>query len=273
VIHSIRKEGIAFREFFKFNNSALFDSNDGTGPEVELSKAQWDSALANFDGLVTFLQDLQPHAVLQRRASRALLLLLLHGHTSEIARRLVNIERFQQQLGFLESHRKKIESQAILPSAWTFHVLTLRPIDPELPFCVICNVSCDPRGPCPGRCRDVFHSYQRFRTEYEERSEQWTTGQLLAACAEGGETKVDVDRIREKLNARLAKTQRRILSHVSQARELANQVCPDLQLCSDSDYISLLIAAEKAGRQKGREGRIEQLAALNRLTAQRGRFQ
>jgi hypothetical protein len=271
VIASIQREGITFRRAFKFNNSALFDSNDERKGDMRLSKAQWDSALENFDGLVSFLKELQPRVVLQRRASPALLALVLYGHNCEIARRILEIESLRQRIGFLDSHRPPIAAEQILLSKWTFDVSTLRPRESSSAslFCVICNFSCDSRGNCPTRCDSCFHTYVRFRTEYEKRAETWTTAQLVAACAQGGETKVDVDRIRAWLDAKVEKRQRRALQRVSQARAVTNQLCPTLELCSDSDYLTVLISAEKATRQEGREMRIEELAALSSLTSRR----
>jgi GTPase SAR1 family protein len=273
VIRSIQQQGVTFRKFFKFNNSALFDANDDPKKDLRLSKVQWDVTFENFDGLVNYLKELQPRSILQRQISRNMLLLLLQGHNHEIGRKLVDLERLHLQSDFICRHRKEIETEEIFQIETLVHSLTLIRRSSHTKdnlFCVFCNTSCaqttiskyEKDFTCPRRCDSSFHVKVGFSTEYQATLENWTTGQIVIAYSQGDEKKIDADQILSRIEEKCWEINDEIMNHVTKAREMMNQMCGKVSLCLNSDYISLLISAEQAGRRAGYDFRIKQLGAL-----------
>ena len=292
-ISAVKKANVPYRSFFKFNNSALFAK-----PSISegFTQLYWNLGMKSFDTFFAIFGDIKPVSMQQTKEvliERQHLELLIEGLQRKINSGLDKIDALQIE----EKLLKEKEEEMKISENFTYKVTTTTQKRVDLPKdfdqralncrnclttchfpceitsgsiydCVVMN-SHDPNIAqctiCPSTCAWNVHELQRFHYESIKSVEMRTVKTLKARYDEAKDHLEKAKNAIAKLDEELSQMQQDVMINIKNARkckERLNDIALKPVVLTETDYIDILILAEK---NEAAEGFMKRIVVLKEL--------
>ena len=295
VLEAARTAGVPFQHFFKFNNSALFASNQAND---EFDKMFWKMGRKSFQDFFHHFLKAKTRSLQQSREvlkERECLETAMKGLQPQIQAGLATIDELKQESGILKEHEADIITSKDF--VYTVTVTKQRKIDMPVGHyvtnCLNCNFTChgdciysddkdkfkcsamNNQGEqdatcrvCPNKCSWEVHVNNPYMFEIYQEEEERTLDDLKARYDSAMTNKSQVECVMERMKKELEKLNYAVLGLINQARRSLQRL-KEIALKPDHltqvDYIDLMIESEK---QEAKPGWKERVATLQEVRKQ-----
>ena len=296
VIDAARAAGVPFQNYFKFNNSALFASNQTS--DNEFDKIFWKMGKKSFEDFFSHFHKAETQSLQQSREvlqKREQLEVTIQGLQPQIRAGLAKIDELRQERQLLKDH----EADIITHREFTYQVQVTKQRMIKLPTgrfttnCLKCNFTChdnciyandgdkfkcsamSKQGEkkatckvCPKKCSWKEHVNNPYKFEIYQEMETRTSDELKAKYDSAMSDKDQVETVMKKMMTELEDMDRAVLMKIEQARETLQRL-EEIALrpshLTEVDYIDILIESEQ---QEARPGWSQRVKALREVREQ-----
>jgi hypothetical protein len=289
VMHAINEESITYQRLLKFNNSALFGPNPpGTDTPSSL---YWEIGVTGYQDLFTALQRLEPRSLTltcEVMQERNRLCASIDGLQRLIRKCISELDVIAQERRIMEQH--KLDIQANSNFTVEMNVTTEQQVHcpPEhfVTNCVICNMTCHLKCAysdnadkihcsamnsdghcriCPKKCMWHQHQHQPFYWESVSETRTVTSEELKAKYTNAQTGFASAAKMLAAAEKRYNSIKSQLAGLVEEARrcvEHLGQIAARPNPLSSTDYIDLLIEAEKSEAKEGWQIRVKYLQGV-----------
>ena len=279
---------IKYNTIFKFNNSALYAKTKGHTDSVSLNKLSWEMGMKSFDTFFGELEKINSVSLTLTKDAlneRKKLQILLEGLQTQINHEFVNMQRLKDEETTLIKCKNEVEKNE------NFQYLVDVPFKekirevPHYDFatnCDRCQWTCHRNcveSRYNGRCYMMtsflyiteytcklcgcpinVHSYSHDIYVTKCRTETKTVKNMKKKYEKAQSEQTDIERIIKDINNELQTIHgavREKLSDIHKCIQRINKISLRPNLILEADYISTLIASERAEQTKGYTTRLE----------------
>ena len=287
VMGAIEEARVPYCKFFPFNNSALFESNTN-----KFTQMFWNMGYESFKDFFAFFERAEAVSLQLTRdvlKERQSLETLVVGLQKRINTGISKIEQLQQVEKTLKTHEAEIIRSK------NFRISVKVPKHRQVPTktgkyvtnCLKCNFTCHENciygededkykcsamnggdqsnaacRICPKHCVWQQHRNNSYYFEAYEETEIQTLDELRQKYDDASSKKVDVQRIISNIEKELQDLYKQVLFDIQQVRQCLqrlDEIALKPNPLTDTEYIGLLIEAEKNEKKIGFEQRIKHL--------------
>ena len=289
VVDAVKAAAVPFNNFFKFNNSALFASNQSSD---EFDKMFWKMGKNSFQDFFDRFSRAKTQSLQQSREvlqQREQLEITIQGLQPQIRAGLAKIDELRQERQLLKDH----EADIITHKDFTYqvHITKQRKIDlPKGRYttnCLKCNFTChddciypndgdkfkcsamSKQGEqdaacrvCPDECSWRDHVCNPYRFEIYQEPEIRTSKELKAKYESAMTDKGEVEAVMKKMKMELKDMDRAVLMKIQQAKRSLQRL-EEIALrpghLTEVEYIDILIESEQREARPGWKQRVKAL--------------
>lgn len=295
VMNAIKEADVPFSKSFKFNNSALFITNEdddveGDDEDENFGEMLWKMGLRNFKNFFTLFQTVEPKSlqltqeVLEERQK---LEANIQGLQKKIKNGLSQIDVLQQEERILKTRKTEIEANKKFK--YKIKVPKHKKIDLHagtyVTNCLQCNFTChypckiakdgskylcaamDNGGSsnakctvCPGRCHWTKHVNNPYRFEEYEEEEERTIEDLKKRYEEATSGKTTAESMILNMENHLKFLHTKILEMIRQIKDnlkRLDEIALRPNPLNEVEFIELLIQSEKDQSKDGWQQRVQ----------------
>ena len=291
VLEATKVAKVPFTESFKFNNAALFTSNE-TSTYSKFNSMFWDMGYESFKSFFNHLLTVEARSLALTRevlSTREQLEILIPGLQEQVRVGLSELDVIEQEERTLKQH----EADLMANEDFTYEVdeHKSRTIPLELnkcaTICIICSFTChkyctlhsnSKRGckaidrdgncrVCPRKCPHKGHVNADYYIEYYTESVTRTSEDLKKRYETAKTGKEKVEFMIAEANEKLSSLQEEVKSLIEEARnsiERLNEIALKPNPLTEVEYIDLLIGAEETEARPGWQARVEQYRKIRK---------
>ena len=299
VLSAIKEAEIPYQRNFSFNNSALYANHADNG----INEMFWNLGEKNFDLFFTELEKVEARSLQLTRETlneRQRLEAVIESLKLQIQVGLSKMNVLRQKQRIL----RKQEAEILQKKHFTYELTVTKQRQINLPDnvgvtnCLQCNFTChypcpiakdeekhrckamDGRGPdstcctvCPGNCPWSQHINAPYRYELYYEVETHTSDDLKMSLSEAIEGKNQIEAMIADIEQELDLLQGTIVGMVGEAKrslERLQKIALKPNPLSETEYIDLLIKAEKSEKSPGYTERIKAFEIIKTIVKQQG---
>ena len=290
VLDAVETAGVPFKnQFFKFNNSALFASNQ---TDDEFDKIFWKMGRKSFEDFFKHFYNAQTQSLQKSREvlkEREQLEVTIQGLQEHICAGLSEIDAMRSKRNILEEH----EADIIANREFTRQVEVVKQHKVDLPTgvyvtnCLKCNVTChgkcgipqdsnkfncwamDKQGTtdatcriCPQKCPWDQHVNNPYKFELYKEMETMTLEKLRDKYQSAMTNREEIEAVMNKMEMDLNKRGVEVIETIERARqslERLQEIALRPDPLSEVEYIDILIESEKLEARPGWSNRVTTL--------------
>ena len=271
---------------FRFNNTALFNTKDDDGDEIDHI---FIKGMKSFRCFFEHFEKAEPKSVQQSKKvleERKRLKEVIQELKQQIVNGIGKLTELAREEEILRKHEEDIEANR----EFKYTVPVIRQVRVEshkerVTNCVVCGVTCH-RGcvynrdkhyckvmkakhctVCPGRCHYRSHENQPYYYEERRVEETRTSEELKQRFNDATERYDHSEKVVSTLKQRISDVKEDILVKVKKSYEIIqqlNEISLNANHMSEMDYISLCIAVEKQEVKPGWRERVHYFESLLR---------
>ena len=293
VLDALKETGIPFRDYFKFNNSVLFEEKSHASNKAfveffwkmgtESYKLFVNDCLANVESTTLVLTK----DVLNERHQ---IEVYIKGIQIDIEKGLNKLEQLKAEVQILKTHEADIDKN----KDFSYTVEEERVVKVDIPpgtnttTCLTCNRTChypcpvpdddqkarceamDGKGNCkicPGRCHWKMHKNIPYKIQTERKKVTKTIAELEARYEHAKERKLSSTQLIKRLMTEIEQIQITVIGYMENVRvsiERLNEIALKPHPLSTTEYIDKLIESEKIKAGYGWKERVEQLGEVRK---------
>ncbi|KAI6660803.1 hypothetical protein LOD99_10200 [Oopsacas minuta] len=288
VLNGINEARMPFQEFFKFNNSVIFDDNT---TEDEFASMFWQMGMRSFEKFFSHFSKIQPKSLIQTKSvleERERIETQIVGLQSEIQLGLNKLEQLKREVAVVEQHKSDLARN----KDFTYIVNEDTMVKHDLPqntyvtICLTCNFTC--HYPCPiaddekhgcaamdgggrdnakctvcyNRCSWTQHKNMRYYFTTERREVKKTSEDLKMRYLDASGKVKSATQIVDEMVDEFEAVQIKVVCITEVLRKSINklnEIALKPNPLSTGEYIRILIESEKANPEPGWEDRIVHL--------------
>ena len=297
VLNGIKQSGMPYQDYYKFNNSVLFEEKPAEVKSDGFDVMFWKMGMKSFQDFTNVFSRIMPKSlvltqdVLRERESIEAQVM---GLQIEVQLGLNKLEQLKEEIEVVQRHEADIDAN----KDFYYTVEEDAIVHERLPTgefvtnCLTCNFTChypcgikedryksncaamDKRGyyyakctVCPGRCKWEIHKNTPFRVTTKRATVTKTSEDLKKRYDVAQGNKVSADVLIERIGNEFIAIQNSILitaNHLRNSLNHLNEIALKPNPLSALDYIDILIESEKASHKPGWKERTKQLVDLRK---------
>ncbi|PIK36812.1 hypothetical protein BSL78_26358 [Apostichopus japonicus] len=291
VLEGVKLAAIPYKEYFKFNNSALYAENkpgDNDSDDNDFDQMFWKMGQKSFQNFFKTLSNTKPKSILLTQDvlnERHCLETYVAGIQKHIKKGLNELERLQTEEKVLKKHETDIEMNKDFTYTVTEDVMKCEEIPPGnyITNCLTCNFTChfpcfirddgskgscaamDTQGfckVCPAHCVWSVHINMQKRYVIHSVTKTKTLKELKANYEAASGKKLTAEEMIRKALDGYQKVKCQLVYYTDQVRkslERLQEIALKPNPLSTVEYIDILIMSEESQRLTGWKDRINKL--------------
>jgi hypothetical protein len=284
VLAAIQADKIVYRDYLKFNNSALFASTAGDDP---IAKLFWDIGTSSYDKFFLLIKPMPPKSLTLTREvlrERENLQAVIEGIQHLIRQGVIELDEMEKEERILNQFKLDIEANREYTITIRLQKAEQVPSPPNrfVTNCIICNMTCHRNCSykddedkihccamrdghckvCPGKCFWREHKNQPICWEFKEVEEVRTADDLKRKYQGAVSGQANHQTMLANLTKKYNNVKAQLRKHVEDARRCVNrlgQIAARPNPLSETDYIDLLIQSEEQDKKSGWQQRVKYL--------------
>ena len=289
VLNGINEAHMPYQEFFKFNNSVIFDDNTTKDEFVEMF---WKMGMKSFENFFDCFSNIKSKSLMQTKSvleERDRIETQIEGLQREVKYGLNKLEKLRKEVEVVEQHHADLARNKNFTYTVEEDSIVKRDTEPNkyVTNCITCNYTChypcripddgnkfqccamDGSGDmakctiCPNRCSWQKHMSMKFYFSTERKQVVKTSEDLKSRYLDAtGKVKSANDIIKEIVNEFEA-VQVKIIGITEVLRKSINnlnRIALKPTNISTGQYIQILIESEKSTGEPGWADRVEHLS-------------
>ena len=292
VLNGINEAHMPYQEFFKFNNSVIFDDNTA---EDEFATMFWKMGMRSFEKFFEHFSNIVPKSLTQTKSvlrERERIETQITGLQFEIKKGLNKLELLKKEVEVVEQHKADIERNKDFTYTIEEDTTIKLELEPKIYVtnCLECNYTChhpcgipndgekfhcaamdggDKKGAkctvCIGRCEWEKHVNMRYRLISERREVTKTSEDLKKKYKDASGKVKSATQIIEDMVDEFEAVQIKILGITEVLRKSINnlnEIALKPNPISTGEYIRILIESEKSAAEPGWQDRVDHLSEV-----------
>ena len=285
VMGAVKEAKIPYAEFFRFNNSALFENPKNS----KFAQMFWEMGYSSFDDFFKHFGKADTVSLVMTRQvleERKQLETIVTGIQPQINAGLSKIDELQQE----EQILKKRESEILANKDFTYQVKVTKQRQVKVPYgtyvttCAECHYTChgncayaDDRDKwkcsamsggesnatchvCPGRCSWRRHFNNGYHFELYDEMETRRSDDLFKRYNQAKSAKANVENMITKMEEELKVMHHAVFHNIRQARKCLqrlDEIALKPNPLTEVEYIDLLIKSEEQQKKPGWKNRVD----------------
>ena len=292
ILSGIQEANVQYKDYFQFNNSALFGSNDEKKKSSRFNQMFWELGTSMFQKFMEQLKFVQAKSLLltqEHLKERHELKSIIEGIQRNIQVELNELAHIKMDHQVIKYHEREIDEKKHFTYKTRKQTIESEEVDVNTSTtnCLICKTTCHEECSvsddsmkincsvmqngrckiCPEQCSWKNHRNQSFvyRTKIQN----------VTQASENLRVKYDMEEDQQQTSEQLAencvnqfaKRQEKTLQYAEEARvclERINKIALKPNLLTIVDYLDLLIQDEKKQTKPGWHDRVEQLEEVKK---------
>ena len=288
VLNGIEEARMPYQEFFKFNNSVIFDDNTA---EDEFATMFWKMGMRSFEKFFEHFSNIVPKSLTQTKSvlrERERIETQITGLKFEIKKGQNKLELLKKEVEVVEQHKADLERNKDFTYTIEEDTIARLELEPKtyVTNCLMCNYTChypceipndgekytctamDKGGKkgakctvCIGRCEWRQHVSMRYQLISERREVTKTSEDLKQKYKDASGKVKSATQIIEDMVDEFEAVQIKILGITEVLRKSINnlnEIALKPNPLSTDEYIRILIESEKSAAEPGWQDRVDQ---------------